>query len=72
MTANKHDDATENTASELLGGLIWNRDKSMDWEAGLQKERKIAEVQNTAHICYTHMKATTHFAPQHKENTSER
>lgn len=29
MTENKHFDATEASASELLGGLIWNRDKRL-------------------------------------------
>lgn len=30
MAENKHGNATETSASELLGGLFWNRDKSQN------------------------------------------
>lgn len=35
MTENTHDDATETSASELLGGLMWNRDKRLHTDKGM-------------------------------------
>lgn len=49
MSENKHDDATETRASELLGGFTCNRDKrlhadkGMAQEAGLQQQEKLQE-----------------------------
>lgn len=80
MTENKHGNATETSANELPGGLVWNREKETEHRQEHGLRGKITRVKKdyrssselSSDLFYVYASYNTYFAPQHNENISRR